>query len=106
MNDMLHYARTAVRQAAKELEEGTEAYEDNFLALCRSIELVGEASTQVSDAAKEAFPDVEWREAIAMRHRLIHGYFSIRQQVVFDTAQKDLPLMVAALERALRDEAS
>jgi uncharacterized protein with HEPN domain len=98
---MVHYARTAVRLAARDLPRGTEAYEDGFLALCRAVELVGEAAGQVSESTRTALPDVEWREAIAMRHRLIHGYFSIRPEVVFDTAREDLPPMIAALEKAL-----
>jgi uncharacterized protein with HEPN domain len=99
--DMLHYARAAIRLAAKELPEGSEAYEDAFLALCRAIELVGEAANKVSDAGKAALPEIAWREAIAMRNRLIHGYFSIRSEVVFDTAREDLPQMIASLEKAL-----
>jgi uncharacterized protein with HEPN domain len=99
--DMLHYARTAVRLAGKQLPEGTEAYEDAFLALCRAVELIGEAATKVSEPGKTALPDVEWREAIAMRHRLIHGYASIQPELVFQTAREDLPSMIAALEQAL-----
>jgi uncharacterized protein with HEPN domain len=99
--DMLHYAKAAVRLAAKQLPEGTEAYEDAFLGLCRAVELIGEAAGQVSDAGKAILPELEWREAIAMRHRLIHGYFSIRPEVVFETARDDLPQMIVALERAL-----
>jgi uncharacterized protein with HEPN domain len=71
------------------------------LALCRAIELVGEAANKVFDAGKAALPDTAWREAIAMRNRLMHGYFSIRSDVVFDTAREDLPQMIASLEKAL-----
>jgi uncharacterized protein with HEPN domain len=101
MLDMVHYAKTAVRLAGKGIPKGSEAFEDNYLALCRSIELVGEAATLVSKSTRYALPDVEWREAIAMRHRLVHGYFAIRPEVVFDTALNDLPAMISALERAL-----
>lgn len=103
---MLHYARAAVRLAKKDVPQGTEAYEDNFLALCRAIELVGEAATKVSDAGKVELPLVEWRDAIAMRHRLIHGYFSIRPELVFETAREDLPKMILALEKAAGADAS
>ena len=104
--DMLHYAKTAVRLAVAQFPEGSQAYEDNFLALCRAIELFGEAAGQVSDVRKAMLPDVDWRQAIAMRHRLIHGYFSIRPEVVFDTARNDMPSMVAALRRALTGDPS
>jgi uncharacterized protein with HEPN domain len=102
--DMLHYAKTAVRLASAQRLEGADAYEDAFLALCRAIELVGEAASQVSDAGKARLPDVEWGQAIAMRHRLIHGYFSIRAEVVFDTAREDLPPMIVAPEGALEGD--
>jgi uncharacterized protein with HEPN domain len=105
MLDMVHYAKTAVRLAAKRLPEGTEAYEDAFLALCRAVELIGEAAGQISAEGKATLPDLEWREAIDMRHRLIHGYFSIRAEIVFETARDNLPPMIVALERVLGDEA-
>ena len=99
--DMLHYARKASRLSARRLPEGSEEYEDAFLALCRAVELIGEAATKVSAEGKAALPEVAWREAIAMRNRLIHGYVSIQAEVVFDTAREDLPPMIAALEKAL-----
>jgi uncharacterized protein with HEPN domain len=63
--------------------------------------LIGEAASKVSEAGRAESPGLEWRQAIAMRHRLIHGYSSIRPEVVFDTALQDLPTMIVALEQAL-----
>jgi len=46
-------------------------------AIVRSLEVVGEAARQITQAFKDAHPDVEWRVVIGMRNRLVHAYFDI-----------------------------
>jgi len=105
LSDMLHFAKVAVRNASKEHPEGTEEFEDTYLALCRAIELIGEAAAKVSDVTKATMPDLDWREMIGMRHRLIHGYASLSAEIVFDTARHDLPPLIDTLRRALEKTA-
>lgn len=103
--DMLHYARTAVRLLGSADPAALQADERTFLAVCKAIEIVGEAADQVSAATRSRFPQVPWADAIAMRHRLVHGYRSIRTDVVVRTVQTDLPGLIASLEGALKDQA-
>jgi uncharacterized protein with HEPN domain len=65
------------------------------LALVKSIEIIGEAAAQTTAA------EVPWPSIVAMRHRLVHAYFDIDHDRVWDTIVGDLPSLVAALERAL-----
>ena len=51
-------------------------------------------------------PDFAWSDAIAMRHRLVHGYKAILPIVVVKTVRNDLPDLIKAMENVVGDEAS
>jgi len=44
-----------------------------------------------------AHPEIPWSEVIGMRHRLVHGYFEVDLQKVWDTVHRDLPLLIAKI---------
>ncbi len=69
------------------------------LSLVRCIEVVGEAASQISPAFREAHPNIPWPQIIGMRNRLIHAYFDVDLDRVWDTITDDLPPLIAALER-------
>lgn len=64
-------------------------------AIVHDIELVGEAASRVSPQTQIDFPSVPWSSIICMRNRLIHGYFDIDLDRVWDTITDDLPLLIA-----------
>lgn len=53
-------------------------------AFVRSLEITGEATKKVPDDFRAAFPDVEWRAMAGMRDRLIHDYFGVDFELVWD----------------------
>lgn len=61
------------------------------LALTRAIEIVGEAAAQVSDPGRTEFPDVPWPHIVGMRNRLVHAYFDINADILWDTVLLALP---------------
>ncbi|MDW8317052.1 MAG: DUF86 domain-containing protein [Anaerolineae bacterium] len=71
------------------------------LALIKDIEIIGEAAYQVSDETRSQLPDIPWQDIIGMRHRLVHAYFDINLDVLWQTVQQDLPPLVEVLRRAL-----
>jgi uncharacterized protein with HEPN domain len=71
------------------------------LALVKRLEIVGEAASRVTAGSQQAHPDVPWRDIAAMRNRLIHGYFDVDLDRVWDTVTDDLPPLLAQLEAAL-----
>ncbi len=73
-------------------------------ALVKAIEIVGEAANQVSDATRSELPDIPWVDIVGMRHRLIHAYFDINLDILWQTVQSDLPPLIAALDDALPEE--
>ena len=71
------------------------------LALVKDLEIIGEAAAHVTEATRTSLPEVPWRDVIAMRNRLIYGYFHIDIDRVWATLLVDLPPLVGALEAAL-----
>jgi uncharacterized protein with HEPN domain len=70
-------------------------------AVIRRLEIIGEAANQLPDALQNRFPEVEWRAITAMRNRLIHGYFSVNIEIVWNTVQHDLPILEAQVQSVL-----
>jgi uncharacterized protein with HEPN domain len=101
LRDMLDHARKAV--AATGGKTRADLGKDLILsaALERFIEVIGEAASKLSDETRGELTSVPWHEIIGMRNRLVHGYASVDQDVVWAVAHKDLPRLVADLEAAL-----
>jgi len=74
------------------------------LALTRAVEIVGEAATQVSEAGRREFPGVPWPQIVGMRNRLVHAYFDINQNILWDTVQLALPGLLEQLKTVLESE--
>jgi len=68
------------------------------LALVRCIEIIGEAAANITEDGRAEYPAIPWRQVIAMRNRLIHAYFDVDLDRVWDTVTDDLPPLIAALE--------
>src|SRR5437867_4166658 len=70
------------------------------LGLIRLLEVIGEAAGAVSAETQAAHPRIPWRQMAALRNRLIHGYFNVNLDIMWDTMRKDLPPLVLELESA------
>jgi uncharacterized protein with HEPN domain len=60
-------------------------------AFVRSLEIIGEAAKKVPDDVRQRFSDIEWRKVSGMRDRLIHDYFGVDYEIVWDAAKNKLP---------------
>ncbi len=70
-------------------------------AVVRNFEVIGEAVKNLSDALREKYADVEWTKIAGMRDRLIHHYFSVDWDVLWDALRENLPQLKAQVERIL-----
>lgn len=70
-------------------------------ACVKQIELIGEASNHISEELRTRFNDVEWHEIIALRNVLVHQYFGIIDNILWDSIQNDLPVLKAKIENIL-----
>jgi uncharacterized protein with HEPN domain len=60
-------------------------------AFVRSLEIIGEAAKKVPDSFRVEHPDIEWRAMAGMRDRLIHDYFGVDYEIVWDVVQNHIP---------------
>jgi uncharacterized protein with HEPN domain len=74
------------------------------LSLIKSIEIMGEAASKVTKESRDSHPEIPWLNIIGMRNRLIHVYFDIDLDRVWDTITDDLPPVIAVLERIVQKE--
>ena len=67
-------------------------------AVLRAVEIIGEAAARVSAETQSNVPQIPWRTIIAMRNRLIHGYFEIDTEIVWKTVTEEIPAIVPVLK--------
>jgi len=65
------------------------------------LQRIGEAAARLGREFHEAHPQVPWREMVAMRNLLVHEYFSVDLEEVWETAVRDLPLLKAQIQTLL-----
>ncbi len=73
------------------------------LAIVKDLEIIGEAANNVSIECQEKHPYIPWRAMVGMRNRLVHAYFGINLDVIWQTVQQDLPPLIDSLECALQE---
>jgi uncharacterized protein with HEPN domain len=72
------------------------------LSLVRLLEIIGEASRGLSDEFRMQHPELPWKKMAGMQDRLIHGYYDVDLDVVWETVTEDLPGLISKLENNLR----
>ncbi len=63
--------------------------------------IIGEASRNVSDEFQASHSEIPWSQVIALRNRIVHAYFEINLQIVWDIVQNDLPPLKQQLAKIL-----
>lgn len=72
-------------------------------AIVRNIELLGEAARHIPPEIRDKAPVIEWQKIIALRNILIHGYFGIDDDILWDVVQNKIGPLHAALVILERD---
>jgi len=70
-------------------------------AVVRELEIIGEAARNLSDALRAQYQEIEWDSIISMRNRLIHAYFRVDIELVWDIIKNDIPALKGQIEGIL-----
>lgn len=98
---MLDAAREVLAFAEGQTREALDANRMLVRAMTMSIGIIGEAASQVSDEFQAAHREIPWPQIIGMRNRLIHAYFDINLDIVWETVTTRIPELIDQLENLL-----
>jgi uncharacterized protein with HEPN domain len=83
---------------------------DNFIekyliqdGVIRQIQVIGEATKKISDNTRGKYPDIPWKDIAGMRDKLIHDYFGIDLDAVWDTVEKDIPVLKDEIQAVIKE---
>lgn len=104
MLDMLIAAQKIQRFVSGLSEDDFKSNEMAQSATIREFQVIGEAARMISDETKNQHSAIAWKMIAGMRNRLIHEYFAIRLNLVWQAIQDDLTPLINELEKILQDE--
>jgi uncharacterized protein with HEPN domain len=74
-----------------------------LFALIRAVEVVGEAASKITEGGRAELPTLPWQQIVGMRNPLIHAYFDINRNILWDTVTLALPPLLATLKAVSPD---
>lgn len=101
LSEAVHAAEKVVGLCVGSTADSLQADERTLDAVLWNFTVLGEACNKFGQ--KEHFLAIAWDKPIAMRNRIVHGYWSADLQILLDTVQVDLPILISQLKRALAD---
>ena len=74
-----------------------------FFAVVKNIEIVGEATYMLTREFKQTHPSIPWTVIEKMRHVLVHGYYTVDPESLWETIEKDIPELKPWIERYIEE---
>lgn len=73
-------------------------------AICRNLQIIGEAARKLDEEFRDAHPDVPWKGAIGLRNVITHAYDSVIPDVIREIAERDIPPLLEAVRRIIEED--
>jgi uncharacterized protein with HEPN domain len=103
----LRHMRDAAREILEFIQDvPRESLDSNRmlqLAIVKDLEIIGEAANNVSPECQNKYTNIPWRIMVGMRNRLVHAYFGIDLNVIWQTVQQELPSLILSLDLVLEE---
>ena len=107
----LHYFEDIIRAITKIESYVSDITYDEFCqnpmmvdAVIRNFEIIGEAANKISSDIRDKYRQVEWRQIIGFRNVLIHDYFEVDIEAVWDTIEKNIPILKKHIQQVYESE--
>ena len=71
------------------------------LSIVHLLMIVGEAASRIPSDERSNYPAIPWSQVVGLRNRIVHGYFDVDLEIVWNIVEHDLPPLIAELEKIL-----
>jgi uncharacterized protein with HEPN domain len=98
----------AIAHIQRYTASGRETFEKDELiqSWCvRHLQIIGEATRALPEETRNSIPGIPWSKIIGMRHVLVHNYFGIDTELVWNVVENDLPVLKSTIEVFLNKSA-
>jgi uncharacterized protein with HEPN domain len=99
IEDMLTAIRKIERYTSGMDETMFRRDERTIDAVVRNLEILGEATRQMPEGFEAQHPEVSWRQIAGLRNRIVHDYFGLDLEIIWEVVQHDLPQLQTLLEQ-------
>ncbi len=111
MRDTLLYLSDMLQSAERILLYANGLTQDQFAhdmktldAIIRNLQIIGEAANRVPKEVQQKYPIIAWREIIGFRNVIVHSYFGIDTDLVWEIVKRDVPQLIQQLKRVIKSE--
>ncbi len=91
LDDICAAAEKATRYIAGMSFDDFSQDEKTIDAVVRNLEIIGEAARQLPEAFRDAHREIEWHKVVGLRNRIVHEYFGVDLEIVWQILHHDLP---------------
>ena len=96
----------AIERLEKYAVQGRRVFEQQELIqtwIIHHLQIVGEAARAISQNLKEQYPDISWRDAADLRNLVVHEYFRINIDIIWDIVENDIPILKEQIQTILQE---
>jgi uncharacterized protein with HEPN domain len=104
LGDMLDHAKRAHALLIGITREEFKTDETLQIVVMHHLRIIGEAATKMPAETCAAHPEIAWGRISGMRHKIVHDYFRVAMDSVWDAVIDDIPPLIAALEKFIPPE--